>query len=134
VQAGNWLTNEEAEKLINTPVLRWQQEEIPVLKAIHDQAVLAVMIGTGLRRAEGAGLVQAMLEAAPEVKLVVTSRERLQLRAEWVVAVEGLPFAETQPGDAKQHDALRLFAACARQSQAGFVLSGEEETAAFSAG
>lgn len=29
VRAGNWLTKEEAEKLINTPVIRWRQEEIP---------------------------------------------------------------------------------------------------------
>lgn len=44
------LTKEEAEKLINTPVYRWQREEISALKAVRDQAILAVMIGTGLRR------------------------------------------------------------------------------------
>ena len=52
VRAGNWLTKEEAEKLVNTPVHRWQREEIPALKAIRDQAILAAMIGTGLRRSE----------------------------------------------------------------------------------
>ncbi|KAA3664593.1 MAG: hypothetical protein DWQ04_04940, partial [Chloroflexi bacterium] len=56
VRAGNWLTNEEAEKLINTPIYRWRQKEMPALKAVRDQAILAVMIGTGLRRAEVAGL------------------------------------------------------------------------------
>lgn len=56
VRAGNWLTKEEAEKLINTPVYRWQREELPALKAIRDQTILAVMIGTGLRRSEVAGL------------------------------------------------------------------------------
>ncbi|MFZ1401394.1 MAG: tyrosine-type recombinase/integrase [Candidatus Promineifilaceae bacterium] len=62
VRAGNWLTKEEAEQLINTPVTRWQQEEIPLRKAIRDQAILAVMIGTGLRRAEVAGLTWAMIQ------------------------------------------------------------------------
>jgi site-specific recombinase XerD len=62
VRAGNWLTNEEAEKLINTPITRWQREEIPVLKAIRDQAVLAVMVGTGLRRAEVAGLTWEQIQ------------------------------------------------------------------------
>jgi site-specific recombinase XerD len=57
VRAGNWLTNEEAQNLINTPIQRWQREEIPYLKAVRDQAVLAVMIGTGVRRSEVASLV-----------------------------------------------------------------------------
>ncbi len=56
VRAGNWLTREEAEKLVNTPVRRWQQEEVPRTKALRDSAILAVMIGAGLRRAEAAGL------------------------------------------------------------------------------
>lgn len=62
VRAGNWLTKEEAEQLINTPVMRWRQEEIPLRKAIRDQAILAVMIGTGLRRSEVAGLTWAMIQ------------------------------------------------------------------------
>ena len=62
VRAGNWLTKEEAEQLINTPVTRWRQEEIPLRKAIRDQAILALMIGTGLRRAEVAGLTWAMIQ------------------------------------------------------------------------
>lgn len=56
VRAGNWLTREEAEGLINTPVRRWQADEIPRTKALRDQAILAVMIGAGLRRSEVAGL------------------------------------------------------------------------------
>jgi len=62
VRAGNWLTKEEAEKLINTPVTRWRQEEIPLRKAIRDQALLAVMIGTGLRRSEAADLTWEMIQ------------------------------------------------------------------------
>ena len=61
-RAGNWLTKEEAEQLINTPVTRWQREEIPLLKAIRDQAILAVMIGTGLRRSEVAGVTWEMVQ------------------------------------------------------------------------
>jgi integrase/recombinase XerD len=62
VRAGNWLTKEQAERLINTPAYRWQRKEIPALKAIRDQAVLAVMIGTGLRRAEVAALAWEQIQ------------------------------------------------------------------------
>jgi integrase len=56
VRAGNWLTADQAEQLVNTPVYRWQHGHIPTLKAIRDQAILALMVGTGLRRAEVAAL------------------------------------------------------------------------------
>ena len=32
VRAGNWLTVEQAQQLVNTPVYRWQREEIPCSK------------------------------------------------------------------------------------------------------
>jgi site-specific recombinase XerD len=62
VRAGNWLTIEQAQELINTPVGRFQREEIPLLKAVRDQAALAVMIGTGLRRSEVASLTWKMIQ------------------------------------------------------------------------
>jgi site-specific recombinase XerD len=49
VRVGNWLTKEQAEQLINKP-------DTSTLKGLRDRAVLAVMIGTGLRRSEVANL------------------------------------------------------------------------------
>jgi transcriptional regulator with XRE-family HTH domain len=40
---------------------------------------------------EGVDLFAEMLERAPEVKLLVTSRERLNLQGEWVFEIQGLP-------------------------------------------
>jgi integrase len=62
VRAGNWLTAEQAQQLVNTPVYRWQRGEIPALKGIRDQAILAVMVGTGLRRAEVAALAWEQIQ------------------------------------------------------------------------
>ncbi|MCX6055013.1 MAG: tyrosine-type recombinase/integrase [Chloroflexi bacterium] len=45
VRSGNWLTKNQAEKLINTP-------NIYTLKGIRDRAILAIMLGAGLRRSE----------------------------------------------------------------------------------
>jgi len=48
-RAGNWLTKEQAQQLINTP-------DIATLKGLRDRAILAVTMGAGLRRSEVAGL------------------------------------------------------------------------------
>jgi len=49
VRSGAWLTNEQAQVLITSP-------DTTTLKGLRDRAILAVMIGAGLRRSEVAGL------------------------------------------------------------------------------
>ena len=49
VRIGHWLTAEQAERLLALPDLR-------TLKGIRDGAVLAILLGAGLRRSELAGL------------------------------------------------------------------------------
>jgi integrase/recombinase XerD len=49
VRVGNWLTAEQAAELINCP-------DTSTLKGLRDRAILAVMIGAGLRRSETARL------------------------------------------------------------------------------
>lgn len=64
---------------------------------------------------------------APAVKLLVTSRERLNLRGEWVVQVGGMRFPEdemTQP--AEDYSAVQLFLQSARRSQSDFSPSADD--------
>jgi integrase len=49
IRVGNWLTREQAETLLSFP-------DLGTLKGIRDRAILAVLIGTGLRRSELASL------------------------------------------------------------------------------
>lgn len=49
VRTGNWLTKAQAERLINTP-------DPDTVKGLRDRAILALMIGAGLRRSEVAAL------------------------------------------------------------------------------
>jgi len=49
VRAGNWLTREQAQALINST-------DTTTRKGLRDRAILAVMIGAGLRRSEVAAL------------------------------------------------------------------------------
>jgi site-specific recombinase XerD len=52
VRSGNWLTREQAQTLINSP-------NVETLKGLRDRAILAVLIGCGLRRSELARLTFA---------------------------------------------------------------------------
>ena len=49
VRSGNWLTREQAERLLNAP-------DSGTLKGLRDRALLAVLVGCGLRRQEAATL------------------------------------------------------------------------------
>ncbi len=49
VRSGNWLTLEQAQKMLDLP-------DVSTRKGLRDRAILAVMIGTGLRRSEVANL------------------------------------------------------------------------------
>jgi predicted ATPase/class 3 adenylate cyclase len=67
-----------------------------------------------------------LLENSTKVKLIVTSRERLNLYEEWVVEVGGLPCPADNSSDGiASSDAVRLFMQCAERS--GIGVSSREE-------
>lgn len=77
-------------------------------------------------------LLQEMLDAAPGLILLITSRERLCLQEEWIYPVEGLsypldhqPPAAAVSQEVQRYDALALFEGRARQSRHDFRLDAE---------
>lgn len=70
----------------------------------------------------GADLLSKIVRRAPQVTILVTSRQRLNLQAEWVIAVGGMPAAENNQGEAAG-DGLALFVQSARRARPGFELS-----------
>jgi predicted ATPase/class 3 adenylate cyclase len=68
---------------------------------------------------EGSGFLAEVIELAPHVELLTTSRERLNVQSEWVFDVEGLGLAENGNGSAS---AVRLFVERATQVAPGFAL------------
>jgi predicted ATPase len=78
----------------------------------------------------GADLLAEILLQAPELKLLVTSRERLQLHGEWLLELLGLRVPPRTATEAiESYSAVQLFIARAQRIQANFVLSSVDEQA-----
>jgi predicted ATPase/class 3 adenylate cyclase len=75
---------------------------------------------------DGSSLVSRVLERAPQVEILATSRERLNVQSEWIVDVDGLQIEENGNGGRHATSALRLFVERARQVDPGFELGDED--------
>ena len=72
------------------------------------------------------GFLARLLQVAYQSKILITSRERLKLREEWVLDLEGLPYPDTiQEAQALDYDAVSLYSARARQIRSSFSLEEE---------
>jgi len=76
---------------------------------------------------EGSQLLAELLQQAPRVKLLVTSRERLNLQGEWLFDLHGLPVPPLDQAVAmEKYSAVALFVHSAQRAQMGFELTVEE--------
>lgn len=79
---------------------------------------------------DGIGVLATLLQHAPNLKLLATSREPLDLRAEWVFEVQGLPVpAQFEVEDLESNSAVALFIQRTKQAQVDFVLSPDDYSA-----
>jgi predicted ATPase/DNA-binding SARP family transcriptional activator/Tfp pilus assembly protein PilF len=67
--------------------------------------------------------VSDLLSAAPNLKIMVTSREVLNLQEEWTLQISGLAFPDSMKEDGGNYSAVQLFEQSARRVQAGFALN-----------
>jgi predicted ATPase len=84
--------------------------------------------GENAREADGAVMLSELLRACPNLKLLITSRERLNLEEEHVFLLEGLPYPKrAAPAweEAEASDAVQLFVQRAEQAQPSFGLTLE---------
>jgi predicted ATPase/transcriptional regulator with XRE-family HTH domain len=100
-----------------------------LLAQLHERHLLLVVDNLEHLQ-EGCVLFSDVLAAAPGVKLLTTSRERLNLQGEWVFEVQGLPAPPAeQAGDLGAYSAVELFLATARRTRAGFHLTAADAAA-----
>ncbi len=76
----------------------------------------------------GAALVSDILQMAPKVKVLATSRERLRLQGEWTLHLEGLKFPDyLTPEELTEYSALQLFVQNARRVQPDFAITSDNK-------
>lgn len=122
------LGSDSAELLVSNIALvlsqqfhRLSDSHAQLLRYLHSRNVLLILDNYEhlLPRTE---LITAILAAAPRVKIIVTSRERLNLREEWAFPVSGLAYPETIT-DAGAYEAIELFKERAVQADLRFRLT-----------
>lgn len=73
---------------------------------------------------ERAALLSDILAAAPKLKLLVTCRQRLQVRGEWVIEIEGLDYPKgKKPAAKRQYTSIQLFLESAQRVKADFTVT-----------
>jgi predicted ATPase/DNA-binding SARP family transcriptional activator len=100
-----------------------------LLDYLRKKEMLLVLDGFE-RVLEGATWVTEMLKSAPDVKVLITSRARLNLPGEWVFELEGLSLPDDAGrGDPVQSGAVQLFLQTAGQIKRPVSLTLSDEAA-----
>ncbi len=100
-----------------------------LLKALRGQSLLLVLDNFE-HLLDEAGLLSEILSDAPDVKILTTSREALNLQEEWLYLVQGMVYPRILPANGmalEDYSAVRLFLYHARRIQPDFSLEAERE-------
>lgn len=98
-----------------------------LLNYLREKKLLLILDGCELLL-EGRSLLTDILRNALQLKLLITSRERINLQGEWLLLIEGLSFPRgEQVEDVEEYSAVQLFLCHATRVQPGFTLSPEEK-------
>ena len=99
-----------------------------VINYLHDKHMLLVLdnFESLLESVDSVERLVDVLAHAPQLKCLITSRERLNVQEEWVLPIEGMPYPNLTPPapeDIEQFSAVRLFVQRAHQVQPAFALA-----------
>lgn len=102
---------------------------VQLLNYLRDKQLLLVVDNVE-QLLSAADLFIEILEHTTEIKLLLTSREALNVQGEWIVEVEGLEIPEEDRGEAIHSSAAAaLFLQRAQRARAGFALTEQEGVA-----
>src|SRR5947209_17499510 len=101
-------------------------QKMQLLTYLHEKKILLILDGFEHVQV-GASLIVEILQQAPAMTLLVTSRERLHAQGEWVLDLSGLSFPQTDQIDEDQrYSAVQLFLQSAQRLNAAVTFSTEE--------
>lgn len=91
-----------------------------IVSSLRDRRILLLL--DNLEHLLGSvDVIAELLQAAPEIKLLVTSQVRLNLSGEWVFDIQGLPFpAPDEEQNLESYGSVRLFLNYARHVRANY--------------
>lgn len=99
------------------------QPKTQLLSYLSDKSLLLVL-DNAEHLARDLSLVSDILIASPGSKLLITSRERLNLKREWLFEVRGFRYPyDNDMNDLASYDAVKHFLASARRSKSSFKLN-----------
>jgi predicted ATPase/DNA-binding SARP family transcriptional activator/uncharacterized protein HemY len=108
--------------------------KVQLLNYLREKQMLLVLDNVEHLLVEGslsrtiADLLIEMLRQAAQVKLLVTSREALNLQEEWLFEVQGLSFPrEEETSELDKYSAVALFVQRARRALPGFELNTKDK-------
>ena len=105
-------------------------EQADLLAYLRDKEMLLLLDNIEQALEPAAALVVALLEDAPRLHLLVTSREYLQLRWETRLPLAGLPTPPTTAPEIAHFDAVRLFVQMGQRVRPDFSLAGQKTAVA----
>ena len=111
---------------VKFPLATHEDPQHQLLRYLRKRQLLLVMDNFE-HLLDGAGIVSDILQAASRVKILVTSRERLNLQSETILIVGGMDIPERMVSeDPQNYDAVSLFVQNARKVRSGYDPSDDE--------
>jgi len=106
-----------------------------LLNYLREKEILLVLDNyeqlLGPDKSSGVSILEDLLNNAPGLHLLVTSRQRLNLSREWVFVLQGLSFpGDVFKSDPEKYEAVQLFMQSARRTSPGFRAIEEEPSVA----
>ncbi|MEZ4606126.1 MAG: protein kinase [Deinococcales bacterium] len=97
--------------------LQGRQEAVGEIASFIGQKAMLIVLDNYEHLMDGRDICEALLSACPELCILVTSRERLNLSLEWIIPLEGLALPDTAVSleEVRRYGGLELFLASAHR-------------------
>ncbi|UCC12796.1 MAG: tetratricopeptide repeat protein, partial [candidate division WOR-3 bacterium] len=102
------------------------EEKVQLLNYLREKEMLLIMDNFE-HLMQGAAVIADILNAAPKVKILVTSRELLNLKGEWVLQIEGMEIPPGEQIDIEGYSAVQLFFHSARRVDTKIMFSPQDK-------